>query len=65
MEPAAEFFQHDADDLVRLALTVYLADGKLLDLIVNTSDVNVLDPDNLPDWEPESVKSGKTFKPGL
>jgi hypothetical protein len=53
------------DDLVKLALTVHLANGKFLDLIVDTSDIDVLDPDNLPDWEPEPEKPGKAFEPEL
>jgi hypothetical protein len=53
------------DDLVKLVLTVHLANGKFLDLIVDTSDIDVLDPDNLPDWEPEPEKPGKAFEPEL
>ena len=53
------------DDLVKLAVSVHLAHGKFLDLVVDTSDVDDLDRDNLPAWEAESGKPGKSFKPGL
>jgi hypothetical protein len=38
---------------------VYLADGSLLDFKVDTSDVDVLDLDKLPEWEPERDNRSK------
>lgn len=39
-------------DLTRLEVTINLADGKTMTLKVDTSNVDILDPHNLPDWEP-------------
>jgi hypothetical protein len=49
-------------DLVRLELIVYLAEGKTLTLTVGTSDIDELDPDNLPDWEPEPEGPAKPWQ---
>lgn len=46
-------------DVVHLSLMVYLADGSLLDFKVDTSDVDVLDLDKLPEWEPERDNRSK------
>jgi hypothetical protein len=32
---------------------VYLADGRTINLGVDTTDIDELDPDNLPNWEVE------------
>jgi hypothetical protein len=44
------------DDLVKLVVKVFLADGRLIDLVVNTTEVDELDPDNLPNWEGEATE---------
>lgn len=45
------------DDLARLEVQVGLATGKSLTLRVDTSNIDVLDPQNLPDWQPDYFKN--------
>lgn len=44
------------DDLTRLDIQIGLATGKTLTLKVDTSDIDVLDGHNLPDWQPDYFK---------
>jgi hypothetical protein len=41
------------EDLSELSLTIWLANGKQLTLKVDTSDVDVLRGQELPDWQPD------------
>jgi hypothetical protein len=53
-------------DLARLEITIDLATGKTLTLKVDTSDIDVLDGRNLPDWQPDYFKDWpKLPKQGL
>jgi hypothetical protein len=44
------------DDLTRLEVQIGLATGKTLALRVDTSNIDVLDGRNLPDWQPDYFK---------
>jgi hypothetical protein len=44
------------DDLTRLEVEVGVATGKTLTLKVDTSNIDVLDGRNLPDWQPDYFK---------
>jgi len=44
------------DDLARLEVTIGLANGKDLTVGVDTSNIDVLDGSNLPEWEPDHFK---------
>lgn len=59
-QKTAKFWLQRVDyDFVKLEVTVNLAEGKFISLVVDTSDVDILDPYNLPDWAPESRKPAK------
>lgn len=45
------------NDLVHLEVTIGLANGKSLSLRVDTSNIDVLDGRNLPDWQPDYFKN--------
>ena len=44
------------DDLARLEVMIGLANGKGLTVGVDTSNIDILDVNNLPDWEPDIFK---------
>jgi hypothetical protein len=50
-------------DLVRLSMTILQADGKFLELAVDTAKIDGLDPNDLPDSESEP-ENGEPFTPG-
>ena len=49
------------DDLIKLVVTIDLADGRTINLDVDTTDIDELDPDNLPNWE---VGPSENLQPG-
>jgi hypothetical protein len=49
------------DDLIKLVVTIDLADGRPMNLDVDTTDIDELDPDNLPNWK---VGPSENLQPG-
>jgi hypothetical protein len=49
------------DDLIKLVVTIDLADGRTINLDVDTTDIDDLDPDNLPNWK---VGHSENLQPG-
>jgi hypothetical protein len=45
-------------DLARLEVHIGLGSGNALTLKVDTSNIDVLDGQNLPDWQPDFFKDG-------
>lgn len=66
-QPALEITKQwiSRDDRAVLTMTVRLANGKFLDLIVDTSSIADLGPDSLLGLEAEPEDYGETFEPGL
>jgi hypothetical protein len=50
--------------LTTLSMTILQADGKFLELAVDTSMIDALDPKDLPDSESDSEENGEPFTPG-
>jgi hypothetical protein len=49
------------DDLIKLVVMINLADGRTINLDVDTTDIDELDPDNLPNWK---VGPSEKLQPG-